>query len=122
MSILNNFWQGKYKLWKAFWLIGIFHAISLQYFIIFIEFNILGNEDIFFYFNYGNNNIPILNYKNLSILSKLITVFTTIFITVGIWRSAENYRGPFFIIVITLLYLSINNILPLPLLITSIIN
>ena len=37
--------------------------------------------------------IPFLNFASYNLLSKIIIFLWTIFITIGIWRSAEAYKG-----------------------------
>ena len=51
-------------------------------------------------------NIPLMNLNDLHIINKLIILVWSIFITVGIWRSAENYQGRFIWITLTLIILS----------------
>ena len=51
-------------------------------------------------------NIPLISLKELHFTNKFIVFIWTIFITVGIWRSAENYRGKFIWTVFTLIALS----------------
>ena len=103
MNILNDlglkFWQGKVTLWKSYWIVGeLLNAIIL--FIIFnIELKIFNNTNFF-------QNIPLLSFKNLHPFSKFIIFFWTIFITVGIWRSAEKYNGKLIWIILTLIVLS----------------
>ena len=58
-----------------------------------------------------NNNhflqlLPFLNFSQFHIFSKLLILIWSIYITVGIWRSAENYKGLFIWTVLTLLVLS----------------
>ena len=108
-KIINIFWKGKISLWKSFWLIMMAHSLLLQHIIRLVEYNLIGNQDIFLILNYGNTKIPLLNFAEISFFSKLIIISTTIFVTVGTWRSAENYKGPFWLIVITLFYIGYNN-------------
>ena len=44
--------------------------------------------------------------NDFSFLSKILLILLTIFITVGVWRSAENYKGNIIWIVLTLIFLS----------------
>ena len=111
-KILVLFWYGKIKLWKAFWVIGILHALLLNYSIPLIEKYIFNKENIFIIVEIQNFAIPVLDFIKIHFISKIILIFSTLFITIGIWRSAENYNGSFIIILLTLTYLSFNNILP----------
>ena len=112
-NFIINFWYGRISLWKSFWLVGLIHAISVTYFAPFFEKNFFNNDKIFNYIQLQNTNFPILNFKDLTLITKFLIIITTIYVTVGIWRSAEKYTGPIIIIIITLIYLSINNLLPL---------
>jgi len=98
-DLAYNFWSGKVKLWKSYWLVGeILNAIFL--FAIFnIEIYLFQNQNFF-------NQLPIINFNSFNFISKLLIIFWTIFITVGVWRSAENYKGNLTWIILTLLFLS----------------
>ena len=93
-QIINDFWYGKIKLWKSYWLVGEL----LNGLVLLIIFNL---EIYFFNTNSSVSQIPFLNFSNLTILSKTIIFLWTIFISVGIWRSAENYKGSIIWIVLT---------------------
>ena len=98
-SLLYNFWFGKITLWKSYWIVGeLINAL-----IIFLIFNIEIN-----YFNNINidNQLPFINFDNFHFFNKIILIIWTIYITVGIWRSAEKYKGSFIWVVITLIFLS----------------
>ena len=98
-KIVIKFWNGEITLWKSYWLIGeLFNAIFLL-FIFNFEIYIFGN-------NKFTNFLPFLDFSNVSLLSKLILITWTIFITVGIWRSAENYKGSMIWIIATFIFLS----------------
>ena len=115
MNISNQlirFWYGRIKLWKAFWIIGILHALLLNYLIPQIERLIFNKEKIFIIVQIQNYQIPVLDFIKVHFISKIIIIISTLFVTIGIWRSAENYNGSFFIILLTLTYLSFNNLLP----------
>ena len=93
-QIVSDFWLGKVKLWKSYWLVGeLLNGIVLL-----IIFNL---EIYFFNTNSTVSQIPFLNFSNLTILSKTIIFIWTIFISVGIWRSAENYKGSIIWIILT---------------------
>ena len=111
-KIVNKFWYGNIKLWKSFWVIGILHALFINYLIPFIEKNIFNNHQIFILLQIQDYQIPILNIVKVHFISKIIIIISTIFITIGIWRSAEKYNGNIIVIFLTLIYLSFNNILP----------
>tara|TARA_B100000700_G_scaffold289900_1_gene347596 strand:+ start:239 stop:580 length:342 start_codon:yes stop_codon:yes gene_type:complete len=93
-QIVNDFWNGKIKLWKSYWLVGEL----LNGLVLLIIFNL---EIYFFNTNSSVSQIPFLNFSNLTILSKTIIFLWTIFISVGIWRSAENYKGSIIWIILT---------------------
>ena len=108
---LVNFWYGKIKLWKAFWIIGILHALFLNYLIPTIEKYLFNKEKIFIFVQIQNYQMPVLDFLKVHFISKIIIIISTLFVTVGIWRSAENYNGSFIVILLTLTYLSFNNLL-----------
>ena len=113
INLLIYFWKGNIKLWKAFWIVGFVHGLSLNYLIPFIENNLFNNDDIFFFLQINNFKYPILDFGKLAFFTKILIILSTFFVTVGTWKSAEKYKGSFFIIILTLIYLSINNTLPL---------
>ena len=93
-QIVSDFWLGKVKLWKSYWLVGeLLNGIVLL-----IIFNL---EIYLFNTNSSVSQIPFLNFSNLTFLSKIIIFSWTIFISIGIWRSAENYKGSIFWIILT---------------------
>ena len=98
-KIIINFWNGNIPLWKSYWIVGeLLNAI-----VIFLIFN--------FEIKYLNNTlsgniITFINFNNFSLISKFIVIIWSIFITIGIWRSAENYKGNFIWIILTLFFLS----------------
>ena len=98
-NFIKNFWKGKISLWKSYWLIGeLLNALFIL--VIFnIEIYIFGNEKL-------SNLLPFIDFRNTNILSKFIIIIWTVFLTVGIWRSAENYKGNIIWIVATFLFLS----------------
>ena len=99
LTILYKFWNGKVSLWKSYWLIGEL----LNAMVMLIFFNI---EIYFFKNSYFIVQLPYLNFAQFNIFSKILIMVWSIFITVGIWRAAENYKGNFIWIVLTLLVLS----------------
>ena len=92
--IVNDFFNGDIKLWKSYWLVGEL----LNGLVLLIIFNL---EIYFFNTNSSVSQIPFLNFSNLTILSKLIIFLWTLFISIGIWRSAENYKGSIIWIILT---------------------
>ena len=98
-QIVNDFWNGKIKLWKSYWLVGEL----LNGLVLLIIFNL---EIYFFNTNSSVSQIPFLNFSNLNILSKIIIFSWTIFISIGIWRSAENYKGSIIWIILTFIIVS----------------
>ena len=96
---INNFWNGKVTLWRSYWLVGeLLNALFILA-IFYIEIYIFGN-------NQFSNSLPFLDFSNFSFLSKILLIIWTIFITVGIWRSAEVYKGSIIWIMATFLFLS----------------
>ena len=98
-KIIHKFLKGEISLWKSYWLVGeLFNAIFIL-----AVFNF---EIYIFNNNQSSSFLPFLDFSNFNILSKLVLIVWTIFITVGIWRSAEKYAGSFFWIMCTLIFLS----------------
>ena len=98
-QVLNDFWVGKVKLWKSYWLVGEL----LNGLVLLIIFNL---EIYFLNTNSSVSQIPFLNFSNLTILSKSIIFLWTVFISVGIWRSAENYKGSIIWIILTFIIIA----------------
>ena len=98
-KMVKKFWEGRISLWKSYWLVGeLLNALMIL--IIFnIEIRVFNNNLI-------GNLLPFLNFNNFNFISKIFLIFWTLFITIGIWRSAERYRGPFPWIILTLIFLS----------------
>ena len=93
-NLIKDFFEGKVKLWKSYWLIGeLLNGVLLL-----IIFNL---EIYFFNTNSSVSQIPFFNFSNISFISKIIIFSWTIFISIGIWRSAENYKGKIFWIILT---------------------
>ena len=97
--IVSDFFNGEIKLWKSYWLVGEL----LNGLVLLIIFNL---EIYFFNTNSSFSQIPFLNFSNLTILSKIIIFSWTIFISIGIWRSAENYKGNIIWIILTFIIIS----------------
>jgi len=98
-SKIKDFFEGKVKLWKSYWLVGeLLNGIVLL-----IIFNL---EIYFFNTNSSVSQIPFLNFTNLNLISKFVIFVWTIFISIGIWRSAENYKGNVFWIILTFIIVS----------------
>ena len=98
-NLLINFWNGKITLWRSYWLVG--ELINALFILALFNFEIylFGN-------NHFSDSLSFLDFSNFSLLSKLILIIWTTFITIGIWRSAENYKGSIIWIIGTLLVLS----------------
>ena len=91
MNIANNlinFWQGKISLWKSYWIIGELINSLFILLMINIEIRVFKNSYIL-------DNLPFLDFSNLNFVTKIFILIWTIFITIGIWRSAEVYKGKF---------------------------
>ena len=97
-KLISNFWRGEVTLWKSYWLVGeLFNALFIL---------AIFNFEIFFFNNQFSNSLPFINFNNFNLLSKSVLIVWTIFITVGIWRSAEKYKGSIVWIICVLLFLS----------------
>ena len=93
-NLVKNFFEGRIKLWKSYWLVGeLLNGVVLL-----IIFNL---EIYFFNSNNSVSQIPFLDFTNLTLISKIAIFIWTIFISIGIWRSAENYKGNVIWIVLT---------------------
>tara|TARA_Y100001970_G_C13844962_1_gene656365 strand:- start:90 stop:431 length:342 start_codon:yes stop_codon:yes gene_type:complete len=91
------FWDGNIKLWKSFWLVGELIYGSMLLIIIQLDKLFFKSSDI-------NNQITFFYFNNLNLFPKIILLIVTVFISVGIWRSAENYKGNIIWILITFVY------------------
>ena len=98
-SLLYNFWFGKITLWKSYWIVGELVNVLIIFLIFNIEINYFNNINIY-------NQLPFINFDNFHFFNKIILIIWTIYITVGIWRSAEKYKGSFIWVVLTLIFLS----------------
>ena len=99
LNIVHHFFKGDITLWKSYWLVGeVLNGIVLL--IIFYL------EIYFFNTNSSVSQIPFLDFSNFTLLSKIIIFIWTIFISIGIWRSAENYKGNIFWIILTFLIIA----------------
>ena len=98
-NLIERFWQGKVTLWKSYWIVG--ELINGLFYII------LYNIEIFFFQNSNLAiSIPFVDIVSLSPFTKILVIVWTVFITIGIWKSAEKYKGNFIWIILTLLILS----------------
>ena len=97
--ILVKFWQGKIKLWKSYWIVGELINALVIITIFNIELRFFNNTNLF-------HNFPLLSFNDMHFFNKFIVLIWTIFITIGIWRSAERYKGRIIWIIITLIVLS----------------
>ena len=98
-KLIYKFWNGDITLWRSYWLIGeLLNALFMLAML---------NIEIYFFKNSNlTNQIPFYNIYDLHFLSKLIILVWTIFITIGVWRSAEKYKGSIIWIIATFLFLS----------------
>ena len=98
-KLISRFYRGQITLWRSYWLVGeLLNAIFIL-----VIFNI---EIYIFNNNQFINSLPFLDFGNFSLLSKFVLVIWTLFLTIGIWRSAENYKGNIIWIIATFLFLS----------------
>ena len=98
-NFIINLWYGKIPLWKSYCLIGELINSLVILLIYNIEIRLLNNIDLY-------KQLPFLNLTSFSYMSKFSLLIWTIFITVGIWRSAEAYTGKFIWVVLALISLS----------------
>ena len=96
--IFKDFFEGRIKLWKSFWLYGEFLYGAFILLLIQIDKYFLNNS------SENGNFLSIFNLNNLSFISKIILVIWTFFIVIGVWRSAENYKGNIIFIISTFVY------------------
>ena len=95
--LIKRFWLGEIDLWRSYWLVGeLLNALFILAIFNF-EIYLFGNNQV-------SSSLLFLNFSNFSLLSKLILIIWTVFITVGIWRSAENYNGNFLFNLINLVF------------------
>ena len=111
-NLLKDFFEGKIKLWKAFWLVGLVHSFALFFIIPIFEKNILNNSEIYVFVQINQETFELPDFTKLSFISKLLVILSTLYVTIGIWRSCEKYNGSLFWIIIVFIYLSFNNIIP----------
>jgi len=98
-NLIIYFWFGKITLWKSYWIVGELINALILLIIYNLEISIFNNFDLY-------NQLPFFNFSNFHIINKIILVGWTLFITVGIWRSAENYKGNKLWTILTLIFLS----------------
>lgn len=98
-KLIIKFWNGEIILWKSYWFVGeLLNAL-----LILLVFNF---EIYFLKNNILTNSLVFIELSNFNFLTKTIIMIWTVFITVGIWRSAEKYKGHIIWIIATLLFLS----------------
>ena len=99
IKVLLKFWYGKIPLWKSYWIVGeLINSLAIL-----IIYNI---EIKYFNNNFLFERLPFLSFNNFSFINKILLLIWTIFITIGIWRAAEIYKGKFIWIALTLIVLS----------------
>ena len=98
-KIISRFLRGEITLWRSYWLVGELLNALFILLIFNLEIYLFGN-------NQFTNSLPFLDFSNFSLLSKLILILWTVFLTIGIWRSAENYNGSIIWILATFIFLS----------------
>ena len=98
-NFIINFWYGKLPLWKSYWIIGELINSLIILLIYYIEIRIFKNILLY-------KQLPFLNFTNFNLINKIALLTWTIFISVGIWRSAEAYKGKLIWIILTLFLLS----------------
>ena len=98
-KLISKFWRGNISLMRSYWLVG--ELINALFILAIFNFEIY-----IFNNNQFSKSLPFIDFNNFSLLSKLILIIWTVFITVGIWRSAEKYKGSIVWIICSLLFLS----------------
>ena len=98
-NLLIEFFEGRIKLWKSYWLVGELLNGVVLLIIFYLEIYFFNN-------NSSVSQIPFLDFSNFTLLSKIIIFVWTIFISIGIWRAAENYKGNIFWIILTFIIVS----------------
>jgi hypothetical protein len=98
-NLIKNFWNGNISLWKSYWIIGELLNAVFVLLIFNIEINIFDNGRPI-------STLPFLNFSEFNFFNKILLIFWSLFISIGIWRSAEKYKGPFLWIILTLIFLS----------------
>ena len=73
-KIISRFWRGKITLWRSYWLVGELLNAMFILLIFNLEIYLFGN-------NQFTNFLPLLDFSNFSILSKLILIIWTVFLT-----------------------------------------
>ena len=98
INLIQDFFEVKIKLWKSFWIAG-----ELIYgFLLLVLLQL--DKYLFSELSERSNYLSIFNLNNLSVISKIFLILITIFISIGVWRAAENYRGSIFIILFVFIY------------------
>ena len=98
INLIEDFFEGRIKLWKSFWIAG-----ELIYgFLLLVLLQL--DKYLFSELSERSNYLSIFNLNNLSVISKLFLILITIFISIGVWRAAENYRGNIFVILFVFIY------------------
>tara|TARA_B100000579_G_C22421404_1_gene660971 strand:+ start:84 stop:422 length:339 start_codon:yes stop_codon:yes gene_type:complete len=98
-KLITKFYKGEIPLWKSYWLVGeLLNALFIL-----IIFNL---EIYLFKNNFFSNSFLFLDFGNFSLFSKFFLILWTFYITVGIWRAAENYKGSIIWIIAVFLFLS----------------
>ena len=98
-KVISRFWRGEITLWRSYWLVGELLNTLFLLIIFNLEIYIFSN-------NQFTNSLPFFDFGNFSFFTKIILIIWTFFITIGIWRSAENYKGNLIWIIATFLFLS----------------
>ena len=99
MNLLNELWNGKITLWKSYWLVGELLNALIIILVLNLDIILFGNAQY-------NQELLFINFNKFTIISKFIIIIWSIYITVGIWRSAENYKGSIIWIILTLIIIS----------------
>ena len=98
-NYIYRFWKGEISLWKSYWLIG--ELLNALFIIL-----ILNMEIYLFQSNQSTTSLFFLNFSNFNFISKIILITWTVFLSVGIWRSAENYKGKIIWIILTFIVIA----------------
>ena len=98
-NLIIKFLKGNIPLWKSYWIVGELLNALVVLLVLNFEIRFFDNQSIV-------KNIPFIVFDKFSFLSKIIIILWTTFITIGIWKSAEQYKGLFLWVALTLIFLS----------------
>ena len=75
MKLISNFIDGKITLWISFWIVGFSHPYAIGLLILILE------------------ELGLLQIQGTLYTVPSILLVSGIFATIGVWRSANKYKG-----------------------------